>query len=224
MKKQNNIRNYALLIVIGFAASMSACKKEDAKKVQQQRIDQVISQQYIDTLKHLGITINDGTAPPNVEGIYQIAPAVIKASNIAAAEVGTSYGAMKIKLFSQSSSDFSIQLYGKNFLGINDTSVITAISGSGNNFTIYGKVKAYNIGGTNSAIFALIISAQKEGTSFKNLEFGLINIDNTNGGGFFIQQGKARLFYDSDLTSEAVTVFKQAAQNTTIKTKTAAMP
>lgn len=218
MKKQTFLRNMISIIVIGFAVAATSCKKDDAEKIQKERIDQVIPQQYIDTLKHLGITINEGTTPPNVEGIYLIQPATLKASNISTDVIGTVFSAMKVKFFSQNTSNFDIQLYGKNFLGANDTSLITAISGSGNNFTVYGKVKAYN--GVNSAVFAIILSGTKEGDDLKNVVFGLINIDNSNGGASFILQGKARLFYDADLTSDGITVFRHA-ETTPVKQKTA---
>jgi len=219
MKKQTIFRSIVAIIVISFAIATSSCKKENDQEKLQQKIDQVIPQAYIDTLKHLGITINDGTTPPDVQGIYEIQPATLKASNISADVIGTVFSVMKVKLFSQSNSDFSIQLYGKNFLGANDTSLVTAISGSGNNFTVYGKVKAFN--GSNSAVFALIISGTKETDGLKNVVFGLINIDNSNGNGSFIQEGKARLFYDSDLTSNNISTFRLASATLATKQKSA---
>lgn len=205
MKKQTFLRSMIAIIAICFIAT-TGCKKDELEEIQQKRIDEVIPQKYIDTLKQLGITINEGTTPPNMEGIYQISSAKLEASNISTDIIGTVYTAMKFKLFSQNNTDFSIQLYGKNFIGLIDTSIVTAVSGNGNNFTVYGKIKANN--GLNYAIFGLIISGTKEGADLKDVKFSLINIDNSNGGGFFIPEGKARLFYDADFISESISVFR----------------
>jgi len=108
-----------------------------------------------------------------------------------------------VKFFNQHNDDFGISLIGEHVLTLRDTSIVTAISGSGNNFTIYGKVKSTY--GSYSAIFATIISGVKEGNNIKDYTIGLINIDNSKGGtGIFVPEGKARVAYDSDLITESI--------------------
>lgn len=197
--------------VLGLAlialSCFSSCKKDlTDEEILKGKIEDIIPQQYLDTLEILGLTINSGTTPPNVEGIYFISQTILKASNIPGDFApGHQFADGRLKVINQS-SDFTVDLFGKNFLSTNDTSILTAISGSGNNFTIYGKVKA--VSGSNSAIFGIIISGEKDGVNINDLSYGLINIDDTNGGGVFIQEGQARLVFDNDFVSTPLDVLR----------------
>lgn len=185
----------------------TACKKDKEgpsnEDILKKKIEDVIPQQYLDTLKALNFPINEGTTPPNVEGAFYASPLILKKSNISGDKPGDQFQSSKIKFFDQHNDDFGISLIGEHVLTLRDTSIVTAISGSGNNFTVYGKVKSTY--GSYSAIFATIISGVKEGNTIKNYTIGLINIDNTKGGtGIFVPEGKGRVAYDSDLTSESI--------------------
>nr|WP_067059717.1 hypothetical protein [Mucilaginibacter sp. L294] len=193
------------ILSIATLTYFSGCKKDGPSNetILKNRISDVIPQKYLDTLKKLQFPINDGTNPPNMEGAYFANHLILKASNLPSDVIGNQFHDAKFKLFDQSIKDFGISLIGEHFLTLNDTSIVTAISGSGNNFTVYGKVKSTT--GTKSAIFAIIISGTKDGNNIKNYTEGLINIDNSNGGtGVFLPEGKARIVYDSDLVSERI--------------------
>ncbi len=211
MKNQNQIFKTFLVMVVACSLIATACKKESATQKQQQQINQVLPQKYIDTLKNLGITIYDGTTPPTVNGIYVISPFKLKATTLSSDfPIGTTFLDAKLKLENQNNTDFSINILGKNLLASNDTSIISAISGSGNNFTVYGKVKATN--GTSYAYFALVMSGTMGSSAIQNFEMGLINIDNSHGEGVFMPEGAARLIYDADFTSVTTTVFRIATE------------
>jgi hypothetical protein len=198
----------AMAIISLIATSCKKDKTPSNEEILNNTIEQIIPKQYLDTLKKLGLNINEGTTPPNAEGIYDFKPLKLIKSNRPSDVVGMLFANAKVKLFNQSAANFGIQLLGKNFIAANDTSLVTAISGSGNNFTVYGKVKAVKPNSNNYAVFALIISGTKEGSSLKNVKHGLINIDNSMGGtGYFIEQGQGRLVYDTDYISETNPVF-----------------
>lgn len=200
-------------LTILLALFISSCKKDKLSKeeIQSKKIADIIPAKYLDTLKHLGITIHEGTTPPNIEGIYEFKPVKSKASNISSDVIGSFFANAKVKFFSQSNEDFGIQLIAKNLLNFNDTSIITAVSGSGDNFTVYGRVKSS--AGNDNAIFAIILTGEKNGTSLKNVEWGLINVDNTNGGISFILEGQARLMYDIDFESLAISSLRLSSDN-----------
>lgn len=190
---------------------INACDKNNNgqdEEILTERIENIIPAAYIDTLKSLGLTINSGTTPPQLTGTYLISPHKLEKSNIATDYKGMSFSDAKLTLFGQNNKNYSISMLGEHFLAARDTSILTAISGSGNNFTIYGKVKATN--GNYYAITAILISGELEGTSIKNLKTGIINIDNTHGSPTFIAQGKGRVAFDSDFTSPRIDVTKQA--------------
>lgn len=192
-------------LFLAVAAFISSCKKDNGQ-TQQQKIADIIPAKYLDTLKHLGITIHEGTTPPNVEGIYYISPVKSKASNIPGDVIGMLFANTKVKFYEQNNTDFGIRLLAINILSFKDSSLSTAISGSGNNFTVYGKVRTYS--GSNTAVFGVVFSGEMDGTTIKNVEWGLINIDDSQGNNAFIKEGQARLQYDTDLVSESITSLK----------------
>lgn len=201
------MKNSAFIFIL-LGVLITSCNKVNPVTIQQQKISDVIPAKYLDTLKHLGITIHEGTTPPNIEGTYEISPVKSKASNIPGDIIGSYFANAKVKFYEQSNSDFGIRLLAINILSYRDSSLSTAISGSGNNFTVYGKVRTYS--GTNTAVFGVVLSGEKDGSNLKNIEWGLINIDDSNGNNAFIKEGQARLQYDIDFVSAPTTGLRQA--------------
>lgn len=208
---------YTLLFFIGISAMLYSCSKDNDSKgpsdedILNRKIEDIIPQKYLDTLKILGLEINTGVHPPNVEGDYSVRPNILDTSNIPGDLPGTLFSPSTVHLSEQSSKDFSIKLIAEHFIGVSDTSIVTAISGSGNDFTVYGKVKSVASG--SSAIIAMIITATKEGDNLKNFKIGIINIDNSNGGTVFIKEGQGRLVYDQDFISEKISPEKVAPES-----------
>ncbi|TCD26905.1 hypothetical protein EZ456_10250 [Pedobacter psychrodurus] len=199
---------WLFIIVVGF--SFIACKKDSSvvdeiKKVeiQKKQIQQVIPDQYLDSLKKLGLSINTGITPLNAEGNYGISPLILLSSNIKTDVKGSRFLDAKINL-SKQDENFGIRLLAKNFLSSSDTSIVTAISGAGNDFTIYGKVKSTHSGKT--ADFAIIISGTLENKNIKNFKYGLICISNKETtSSVFIKEGQGRVFTESDGISTVIT-------------------
>ncbi|MES2455458.1 MAG: hypothetical protein V4594_07955 [Bacteroidota bacterium] len=192
-----------ILFAMLFIAASCSKKKElveeiNKQEILSQKIKDIIPEQYIDSLKKLGLTINSDFNPPNIEGTYIATPLIMKATSVPNdnVRIGGKFADGKFQLSAQT-SDFDIKLLGRNLLHDRDTSIVTAIAGSGNNFTVYGKVRSTS--GTKSAIFAIIMSGVKDGNTIRDFKMGLINIDNSKGGtGTFIAQGTGRIAVDSD--------------------------
>lgn len=180
-------------------------EEQKAKEVQQEKIEQIIPPQYLDTLRKLGLNINEGTNPPNIEGIFNASSLYLLTSNIVGDYEGKLFSGTLIKLYNYKPSTFSIDLLAKNLVGLNDTSSMTIVSGSGNKFSVYGKIKS-NIGEAY-AYFGILISAELVDGNLHNLRYGMVNIDNTHGEGTFIKQGLARIVKDHDHVSERVEEF-----------------
>ncbi len=211
MKNQKQFFKTLLLTVVTCSVIATACKKESTTQKQQQQINQVLPQKYIDTLKNLGLTIYSGTTPPSINGIYLCTPMKLKASNISGdLPIGYSFRDSKVKIENQNNSLFTIDIIGKSLISIQDSSIVAAITGSGNNFTIYSKIKTTN--SSYYAFFALVMSGTWSSSGLQNFEYGIINIDNSHGEGAFMPEGAARLIYDADFTSVTTTVFRLATE------------
>jgi hypothetical protein len=215
------MRNFKLLTFIFIVTiCFFGCKKNEQptdQEIVNNSISQVIPKKYLDTLRNLGIVINEGTKPPNLEGIYIIAPHKLSNTNIPNDPYWyQNFADAKLKLTNQRNVNFSIQFYGKNYFAANDTSIVAAISGYENKFTVYGKVKATDANGIDYVIGALIISGTLEGNGIKNLQTGVINIDGSHNAsiGNFILEGQARITYDADNFSASTYFFRNATTNT----------
>lgn len=204
--------NFKWLLILLLITAIMACKKKESNEIVEnitkedlkRKIADIIPKQYQDTLTRLGIVLNQETTPPTLSGAYAFNPVKLVKSNRPEDPASLNFLKVSIKFFSQDKEN-NIKLISKNLLNDADTSIVTAISGSDNKFTVYGKVKS--IGGANSAIFGIIISGEKDGEVLKNIRYGLINIDNSKGGSRFIRQGEARVIFDTDLVSEQIPMF-----------------
>jgi len=205
-----NLHAFCAAICAASVLLFSACSKDKklVEKINQQevlnrKIQEIIPERYLDSLRKLGMTIYTEAAPPKLDGAYFISPAILLKSSHLKDPEGYRFLDAKVQ-FSDQKEDFSIRMLGRNFLKERDTSLVTAISGSGNNFTVYGKVKASS--GTQFAIFALIISGTKSDSEIKNIRYALLNIDNSHGDdSHFLPEGFGRLIYDADGSSPSIT-------------------
>lgn len=196
------------LLCLGIA--VISCSKKDKdegptdEEILTKRIEDIIPGKYLDSLEKLGLAIHVGTQPPQVEGSYAIKPHILDTSDIASDYEGYRFSDATVHLSNQSTTDFSIKLLAEDYLKDFDSSLVTAISGHDNYFTVYGKVKATAAGTGAYAIVAIIISGEKDGDNLKNIRTGLINIDASQADGSFIPEGKGRIAYDSDFISERI--------------------
>lgn len=201
---------YLFIVIPIVSVILYSCSKDDREaalpsdeELLTQRIEDIIPPRFLDSLKKLGLEVYTGVNPPNVEGTYFVSPHVLDTSSVETDVIGRLFLDAKLELSEQSRDDFGIKFISEHVLGNADTSIATAISGSGNAFTIYGKAKATI--NSYSAVFAIILSAIKEGDDLKDLRVGLVNIDNSQGGdGVFIDEGEGRINYDSDGISEKI--------------------
>ena len=191
------------IVLLGFFA---ACDKDgneiEDEKILTERIEDIIPKQYLDTLNKLNFKVNQGVKPPIVKGTFSVKPHVLDTSNISTDPPAYRFSDAILTLYGQNNNDFSIKMLGEHFLNDRDTSIATAISGSGNDFTIYGKAKS-NIG-TAYAISAILISGTLDGENIKNLQTGIIMIDDSHATGLVIKNGQARIAFDSDFITEKI--------------------
>ena len=200
------------LAVFLLGLSIISCKKDKDSVVEDlvkqeildKKIADIIPKEYQDTLTKLGIAINQDVNPPSLAGAFEFKPVKLLKSNRPQDPANLAFLDVSIKFFAQD-KDNNIKLITKNLLNTADTSIVTAISGSGNKFTVYGKVKS--VQGPNSAIFGVIISGTRDGSALKDIRYGLINIDNSKGGTSFIKQGEARAIFDTDGISAEIPMF-----------------
>lgn len=190
----------AILVTMGCKKESETAQKEE---VQEKKIQEIIPDKYLNVLKEMGMTINEGTNPPDITGIYLASPLLLLKTNVEGDyPLGYRFADARYSFSGQNANDFSIQVASKQ-VNVTAQSQKAAISGSGNNFTVYSMETVSN--NTNSAVFAYLYSGVLDGNAIKDLKMAFINVDNSNGGTVFMAEGKARISYDADNTSERVT-------------------
>jgi hypothetical protein len=168
-------------------------------------INSIISQQYIDELKRLGVPVYSGVTPPTVSGIYNVSPYALKGSNISTDNIGNVYDDMIIQFSQQDLSKLTIQIdYVQSSLSSTRTG--SFIVGSGYNFTVFSRTVTTKPYGTS--IMVEIFSGTLDTNSLKDYSDGFIMID--NGGTSTLLTGQGRVFWDSDGVSEKVSFLKSA--------------
>lgn len=223
MKIKNNIRLLIAMVAIIFAAATSSCKKNDAVITPTIPTDSTIGlpqavinqvpDSIIQKLKDLGMPINEGIAPPNVEGIYLGSPWKLVASNFDDFEVGHLFTDLKVKFTNQNNNAQEIKVQSKTGTTISDD-VTAYISGHDSLFSIFvitnnNKIESGDT--TDIQQFVRVFSGVKVSgeSSIKNLRSALMSlkeIKNTTNA--FLKAGQGRLIFDSDFISDAQTTFR----------------
>ncbi|PVW14539.1 hypothetical protein [Marixanthomonas spongiae] len=159
-------------------------------------------------LLDLGITVNTGNTPPEVEGTYLMSPFTLKATNIPGDgyETGDVFLDKLISLFGQDNESLKIEYSGSQIDSdgnsvSTETGVESYITGSGNNFTIIVKTSGTSPGSSGPVTFinGIAISGSIGQNGIIDAEYGLIIIEkNDDVNDEYIDEGEGRLFEDLD--------------------------
>jgi hypothetical protein len=112
-------------------------------------VSSIASAADITSLKSSGMTINEGTTPPVVNGIYLQHPDSCIFDNSGNNSAGKFFADYKFRFSNQNNSSFAISVDLKDVTNYTDSasySANTYISGSGNSFTIFAQVNG-SLGG-----------------------------------------------------------------------------
>jgi hypothetical protein len=193
------IKTALCLAVLIFAG----CEKETSEGEELDiKINSVIPPEFVKVVQDLGIEIHRGTTPPLVEGTFNMNPNLLLSTNIPGdVAVNTGFVAYRITFFDQSSENNAIK-FNAVASGESEASNGAVISGSDNNFTVYGRSTVTV--GANSVVLGVIYSGKVEGNSIKNLKRSIVCIDDSKNGGVLLSNGMARVFHDPDKDSPKI--------------------
>ncbi len=133
------------LLVVTVTFVFSSCKKDsDPDPVINTTtfptpISNIVPQSMVDSLRAAGATVNAGTTPPVVNGIYLMQPDSCIYDNSPGNFAGTLFSDYKFRFSNQDNSLFTIMVEQKAIPSgtLSSTPVSTYISGNGNNFSIF---------------------------------------------------------------------------------------
>ena len=223
MKNKNTFRLLIAMAAIIFAAATTSCKKNDNVITPIIPIDSSIGlpqavlnqvpDSIIQKLKDLGMPINEGIAPPNINGIYLATPWTLVASNFNDFEVGHLFTDLKIKFTDQNNTRQEINSQSKTNATISDETV-SYISGHDSLFSVFIITNFNNLNGSDTTDiqqFVRVFSGVKttNDPSIRSLRSALMSlkeIKNTTNN--FLKVGQGRLIFDSDKVSDVQASFR----------------
>ena len=165
----------------------------------------------------MGMPINGGETPPNIENAYIGSPFVLKASNISTDEIGHTYSDYYVKFYNQNNSKLTIEMNYKNGPETG-TGIGSYIVGEGNKFSVFVEVTAEANGSKAKLIH--VISGELTEEGINNLYFANFMLDNNgNETGYWIENGQGRVIYDSDGFSPLTDSFKEISIGKSVDAK-----
>ena len=212
-----------LILLIAFGLFiMTACEEEDNNdnnndKVEAngftEEINEFLPDSIINEMENLGMELNTGGNPPNVENIYEVSPFILDSSNIASDYSGMSFADLRFKLYEQDNEELTIKLDYVN--GPEEgTGLGSFIVGDNNQFTLVSEVTT--VAYSDTAIVAMVFSGKMADGGIENFYYANFMIEN-NGSSYFIENGQGRVIYDSDGFSEEVSSLKMLRKDASQK-------
>ena len=197
------MKNYTTILLVLLTLTFS-CSKDDDKSptpVQQfdgseEAIENFFSAEVLDAMDELGFPVNEGTAPPIINGEYLISPLEAIASNIDGDLIGKIYSDANVTFSNQSNETMTVDVVEIQG-GSNSVAEQSFISGSANSFSVF--VKLANTGNGHTRILAVAYSGFLSESGIQNFQSVLIMLDDKGDpNNDLIENGQGRLFKDSD--------------------------
>lgn len=212
---------HLLILVLALGMLFVGCEKEEddngSDKVEANglspEINDFLSEGIIEDMESLGMIINTGGNPPDIQDIFNASPFVLDSSNIASDYPGMQFSDFRFKFYDQNNDDLTVKLDYINGPE-NGSGLGSFIVGEGNKFTVVSEVTVVVYSDTASV--AMVLSGELASDGINDFVYANFMIEN-NGGSYFIENGEGRVIYDEDGFSEKV----ESLEGTTYKKENA---
>jgi len=207
-------KKFVVILIIIAPLLFLSCEKKVNSKVESNgltpEINQLIPSSILTKIKKLGMPINTGENPPNIENHYLASPFILNASNISEDTPGDVFSDFELNFYEQDNDKMTIKIDMED--GFESGSGLGGfIVGEDNNFTVVCEVDIYDSDHDLYAKTAVIISGKYKSTGIVNISIAVVMLDNHgNPKGNFIENGSVRIFNDSDGFSEAISSLRSA--------------
>lgn len=158
-------------------------------------IEQLIGSSVLDSLSNLGMVINRGAMPPNIEGKYLFSPAILDTSSVSGDIIGEVYNDADLEFSEQDNINLTIVFDGIEAMGHEHSGSGGFISGDGDYFSVFLINESDFDGYIGETIF--VVSAKKLEDGLTNFQLAFYMVDN-GGNPATIPNGSGRIFVDGD--------------------------
>lgn len=174
---------YALCAAVCALFVMVSCSKSDKNEPKRFDIpseaEAIISEEFIAKMANNGMTINEGTNPPNIEGIF--ATGVLKMIYTSLEKdfpIGEEIESYRFKFYDQVGTKVKTDYVNEAFINEEQaTGRGTIISGNGNKFTAYLDMNIIDSGIKTRDVS--VLSGEITPNGIKNFQYGFLKIEKT---------------------------------------------
>lgn len=203
------MKSSLLLGVFIFAMACSKKETVDPNIGFSTQIKNIVPQTIIDDLKTRGMTINEGTVPPKIEGIFLSSPHTLEAPYGTDDTYSKGYVFSDLIMkFSNQKDDGSVTIETKN-AGTTANGLGGFISGNGNKFSIFAELKY--VSGSVTATQIRVFSGEITSNGIKDFYTTLLIKEKNDPSGDLIPVGKSRILKDGDGLASTTSSFRIAA-------------
>ncbi|WP_314297445.1 hypothetical protein [Capnocytophaga gingivalis] len=186
---------YALCTAICALFTVVSCSRsEDPRHFNiPQEAREIISDRLLEEMESNGMQINEGDNPPDIQGIFQTGSYKSIYTNVKGDMIGETYLPYRYKFYEQNGIKIKTDYIAEGNRRFDiATGEGTIISGSGNKFTVYMKVKGNNDGALYKE--AKVFSGEITPEGIRNIQMGLCIVEKDDPKGELIPVGGIRVF------------------------------
>jgi len=204
------MNNILRQIIIGLAVlALTACGGSggDGAKIEEngltKDINHLVPKEILEKMISLGMPINKGGTPPKMEGIYQIKPFILQASNVPGDAAGDRFTYQHVEFYKQNNKKLTIKI---NFQSSGDESghgIGSFIVGTDNKFTIFSRIDGILEG--EKFVSVDVYSGIITDSGIADYHMGTFMIDDKGDPkNIMLNNGQGRIAYDADGISEKI--------------------
>jgi len=214
------------LLFLGFSIFTNCSSSDDGGGLLQNNgltkdINDIVPDSILQEIEELGMPVNTGDNPPNIEGYFLASPLILINSNRPGDTPGTQYADYYVRFYNQDNKDLTVNMDYVNS-GESGSGLGSYIVGDDNNFSVFAELHSTYSG--DDATLLILLSGTLTSTEITDFYYALFMLDNEgNPHGFWIANGDGRVFYDSDGSSPAVSGFPKLSHENIQKAISAAL-
>ena len=208
------------ILVVSMVIALTACGnggsdsidvEESAKKVEDngltKDINDLVPEDILEKIIALGMPIHKGAKPPKMEGIYEVSPDILIATNIPSDSIGHRFDDLHIKFYNQNNKNLTIKIDYQQDKSESGHGIGSFIVGTDNQFTIFSKIDGVNWGKKSVSVQIYSGTITEEGIEDYYNALFMID-DKGDAKNILIENGQGRVFYDSDGMSKSINSIK----------------
>lgn len=195
----------SLILILGLAGCTTKVDENGLSK----NITKILPDSVYTKMMNMGMPINGGNQPPELEGTYNVSPFILDSSDVEGDYRGKSFSDFVVTFHNFNSRKLTVEIDYVNGPETG-TGVGSYIVGHDNKFSVFCEIKATQLLIFHAnAIFVLTGTLTNDGIDdFYYANFMLDNHGNEEG--LWIDNGSGRIIYDSDGFSERTDILTKA--------------